>query len=199
MPEANGWLLLVYRIPSEPSKNRVAVWREVKKLGAAYLQDGVCLLVDAPPTRAAFGDLSQRIAALGGEALLFTATALSPDQEAGLIADFHRLRDQEYAEVVEQCVHFLKEVEKETRAQKFTFGEMEELEEDLEKLVRWMEKVKARDHFGAPGQARAAASLAECRRACDDFARLVYAREHGAGQSAPDQASPEPARRRKER
>lgn len=189
MGEVREWLLLIYRIPSEPSKNRVSVWREVKKLGAAYLQDGVCLLVDRPPTRAAFTDLGERIVALGGEARVFTATPLAPELEAELIADFHRLRDQEYAEVIEQCGHFRKEVEKETRAGKFTFGEMEELEEDLDKLVRWMEKVKGRDHFGAPGQARAAASLDACRQACDTFSRRVYAQEHGDDQELPGRAT----------
>src|ERR687898_153907 len=35
------WVLLVYRIPREPSRHRVAVWRKLRDLGALYLQDGV--------------------------------------------------------------------------------------------------------------------------------------------------------------
>jgi hypothetical protein len=38
------WLLLTYKIPPEPSKKRVAIWRRLKGMGAVYLQSGVCLL-----------------------------------------------------------------------------------------------------------------------------------------------------------
>lgn len=171
------WLLLIYRIPPEPSKNRVAVWREVKKLGAAYLQNGVCLLPADPASEAAFGRLVQRVAELGGEATLFRAVSPGPEQEAALVAEFHRLRDQEYAELLEQGAHFLTEIAKETRAGKFTFGEMEEIEEDLEKLDRWLEKIATRDRFQAPGRAQAEARLAECREAYEEFARRVFAAE----------------------
>ncbi|MDI6870126.1 MAG: chromate resistance protein ChrB [Bacillota bacterium] len=168
------WLLLVYRLPSEPSKGRVAVWREVKKLGAAYLQNGVCLLPADPSSEAAFAQLVQRIAGLGGEAMLFRAVSADPGQETAIVAEFDRLRDQEYAELYEQGAHFLAEVAKETRAGKFTFGEMEEIEEDLEKLTRWMAKVTARDRFNAPGRERALARLAECQQAYEEFARRVF-------------------------
>ena len=36
---AGGWLLLVYRVPPEPSRLRAAVWRRLKSLGAIYLQN----------------------------------------------------------------------------------------------------------------------------------------------------------------
>ncbi|MGE5554005.1 MAG: Chromate resistance protein ChrB [Betaproteobacteria bacterium] len=168
------WLLLVYRLPSEPSKGRVAVWREVKKLGAVYLQNGVCLLPADSASEAAFAQLAERITGLGGEATLFRAALPDPERETALVAQFNRFRDQEYAEVCEQGEHFLAEVAKETRAGKFTFGELEEIEEDLEKLTRWLKKVAARDRFGAPGRERALARLAECQQAYEEFARRVF-------------------------
>lgn len=171
------WLLLIYHIAPEPSKNRVAVWREVKKLGAAYLQNGVCLLPAVPESEAAFDSLVRRIVGLGGKALLFRAASLASEQETAIVSEFHRLRDLEYSEVEEQAGHLLAEVAKETRAEKFTFGEMEEIEEDLEKLERWMEKVTARDRFGAPGRDLAQAKLTECREAYEGFARRVFAAE----------------------
>lgn len=173
------WVLLIYRIPSDPSKNRVAVWREVKKLGAAYLQNGVCLLPAGPESESAFAQLAERITGQGGEAILFRAVAGGSGQEQALISEFHRLRNQEYAELCEQGEHFLAEVERETQSGKFTFGEMEEIEEDLDKLTRWMEKVTARDRFGAPGRAEAEARLTQCREAYEEFARRVYAAESG--------------------
>jgi hypothetical protein len=45
------WLILIYRLPREPSRPRVAAWRKLKALGALYLQDGVVALPDDAVTR----------------------------------------------------------------------------------------------------------------------------------------------------
>lgn len=42
--ETKNWLLLTYKVPAEPAKKRVALWRRLKGMGAVYLQNGVCLL-----------------------------------------------------------------------------------------------------------------------------------------------------------
>ena len=44
-------MLLVYRLPREPSRHRVAVWRKLRDLGALYLQDGVAALPEDAVTR----------------------------------------------------------------------------------------------------------------------------------------------------
>ncbi|WP_279580643.1 hypothetical protein [Fodinicola feengrottensis] len=36
--ESRGWLLLVYKVPSEPTRLRATVWRRLKGMGAIYLQ-----------------------------------------------------------------------------------------------------------------------------------------------------------------
>ena len=38
------WLLLIYRVPSEPSRLRATVWRRIKSLGAIYLQSSAAAL-----------------------------------------------------------------------------------------------------------------------------------------------------------
>jgi DNA-binding transcriptional regulator PaaX len=38
------WLLLVYRIPAEPTRLRAMVWRRLKALGAVYLQNSAAAL-----------------------------------------------------------------------------------------------------------------------------------------------------------
>jgi hypothetical protein len=48
------WVLLSYRVPREPSTPRIAVWRKLKRLGAAHLSDGLVTLpadADWPPPR----------------------------------------------------------------------------------------------------------------------------------------------------
>ena len=36
------WLFLAYKVPSEPSSNRIGIWRELKRLGAYYPSPGFC-------------------------------------------------------------------------------------------------------------------------------------------------------------
>jgi len=48
MPPAStsdGWIVLTYRVPREPSANRVYVWRKLKQLGAIALQDAAWVFV----------------------------------------------------------------------------------------------------------------------------------------------------------
>ena len=48
--EAGGWLLLIYRVPPEPTRLRSTVWRRIKSLGAIYLQNSVAARPSAPKT-----------------------------------------------------------------------------------------------------------------------------------------------------
>jgi hypothetical protein len=54
-PDPAGWLVLVYRIPSDPTRLRATVWRRLKSLGAVYLQNSAAALPasDAPNVRCA--------------------------------------------------------------------------------------------------------------------------------------------------
>ncbi len=44
-PKGTGWLVLVYRVPSEPTRLRATVWRRLKGLGAVYLQNSIAAFV----------------------------------------------------------------------------------------------------------------------------------------------------------
>lgn len=94
---------------------------------------------------------------------------------ADLVAAYNTARDEEYTEIVSRCRDFLAEIEKETAASHFTYGELEENDEDLTKLRGWFDKVSARDRLGAPGRKAAAKALGECSSALVGFADAVYA------------------------
>src|SRR5438874_9735679 len=72
------WLLLIYTVPAEPTRKRASVWREVKKLGALYLRDGVCILPERSETIVAAGELAARIGELDGQAMIVRAARLDP-------------------------------------------------------------------------------------------------------------------------
>ena len=76
------WLLLVYRVPSQSSRARVAVWRELKRLGGLYVQQAVCVLPDLPGLRTAMKEVRQRIEDLQGTSLFFVLDSVAGLPEA---------------------------------------------------------------------------------------------------------------------
>ena len=64
------WLAFCYRLPSEPSAPRVALWRALQRLDGGLLQDGVFVARDEPETRLALQNLAHDVRNDGGEATL---------------------------------------------------------------------------------------------------------------------------------
>jgi hypothetical protein len=112
-----------------------------------------------------------------------TAQLLCADTLVGgrdLIDAYNAARDDEYAEIVDRCQDFVADVDKETAAAHFSYGELEENDEDLTKLRGWFDKVAARDRLGAAGRDTAAKALEECGHTLDRFAQAVYAADTDA-------------------
>lgn len=176
--DAVRWLLLIYRVPSEPTRLRAAVWRRLKGLGAVYLQNSVAALPAAPASERALRKLRHDITDMGGAAQLLECSALVG--EAEVVDLFQRARNDEYEEIVDRCEDFLRQVEKEHVAEHFTYAELEENEVDLAKLRNWFAKVVERDAFGASGRAGTEEQLGRCAAALETYAAEVYAREADA-------------------
>src|SRR5437667_12343745 len=82
------WVLLVYKIPREPTASRAAVWRKLKRLGAVLLHDAVWALRAPPWTREQFQWLAVEIGELGGEAYLGECHLLLNGQADALVQQF---------------------------------------------------------------------------------------------------------------
>jgi hypothetical protein len=174
---AQRWLLLIYRIKAESSGRRTYVWRQLRQLGAVYLQQAVAVLPDRPEHRAALDRLGQRIRSAGGEASLLETVSPSPAWEAELVARFNAARDAEYEEILDSVESFEDEIRRETRKKRFRFAELEEGEADWEKLQRWFARLTERDFFGAVGRASAEDALVRGRSLLDEFTQEVYRAE----------------------
>lgn len=175
--EPEAWLLLVYRLPSDSSRARVAVWRDLKRLGALYLQQAVCVLPDAPGIRERIGKMRARLEELGGDSTFLTLHEVDQETRESFVAGFRSQSAKDYAEIVEECeTKFFKEIEFERYRENFTFEEAEEIRQDLEKLKAWMAKVEARDWMRAEGRDEAAAMIDRCEQMLEDFEADVYQR-----------------------
>ena len=171
------WLLFTSQLPASPSSLRVTVWRRMKAAGAMSLQNGVWLLPRTKGQERAVQELLDYLEHQGAQGQTFAATALTGKVEQGLIAHFKGQRDEEYSELIERCEGLLAELARETKKKKFTFAELEENEDDLQKLESWLKRIKARDLVGGERAAEAARSLDACRKALETFADHVYAQE----------------------
>ena len=171
----SGWLLLIYRVPPEPTRLRSTVWRRIKSLGAIYLQNSVAALPASPASERSLRKLRREILDMSGTAILLSATALAGDAEVR--ASFQAARNDEYAEIVDKCEDFLRQVQKEYDENHFTYAELEENEEDLVKLKNWFAKITDRDVFGADGRTATERALETCEGSLEAYAARVYAEE----------------------
>lgn len=173
-PEATDqqWLLIVYRVPREPTRLRATVWRRLKAYGAVYLQGSVAGVPATTRHERALRALRREILDMGGTAFVLRCAAVAGGSD--LLDSYNAARDEEYNEIVDRCKDFLGEIRNETSTAHFTYAELEENDEDLQKLRGWFDKVAARDLLGAVRRVGAVTALDECGAALDGFAARVY-------------------------
>lgn len=173
-----AWTVLAVRLPAEPSRHRVAVWRELRRAGALSLGQGVWAL----PATPAFDTALQRALELAkrgeGEILLLDARGRDADQAARLEALFTAGREAEWLEFINECEKYEAELDKEIADEKFTLAELDEEEQSLERLRRWYRELKLRDLFGAPAANAAEEHLRDSRARLEDFSERVYGAVH---------------------
>ena len=125
-PQETPWVLLVYKIPREPTSSRATIWRKLKRLGALLLHDAVWVLPATPWTREQFQWLAVEIGELEGEAYLWESHLLLNGQADALEQQFQARVDAVYQEI-------LNEVEREGA--------------ELVVLSRKYQQVRAQDYF----------------------------------------------------
>jgi hypothetical protein len=168
-----AWRLITYRLPAEPSRHRVAVWRELRRLGAVQLQQGTWAVPGGEGFDAGFDRVLQAIAAAGGQPVVLAVA----DEQAGtarLEALFTEQREAEWAEFLADCGKYEAELAGEVAKGKLTLAELDEEEQSLERLRRWYRMIRARDLFGAPSATAAERRLKACAEALERFAEQVY-------------------------
>jgi hypothetical protein len=168
--------LLIYQVPSQPTAARVGVWRELKRLGALYLQQSVCVVPSLAPMRTHLERITARITALGGDYHLLPLRALPAREEAKIVDGFIAQSNAQYEEIIENCeVNFVKEIEFETFRQNFTYAEAEEIRHDLDKINRWYDRVVERDWYGASRRDDAQQWIERCEHLLEEFEEKVFA------------------------
>ena len=176
--ESGRWLVLVVRVPAEPSRHRVAVWRELRRAGAVPLGQGCWAVPDVPAAGDRIARATELAARGDGEVVVLQAAGRGQADAARLEQLFTEARQAEWAEFLADCGKFSAEIDSEIGKVKFTLAELEEEEQSLDRLRRWHRELAARDVFGAPGAAEAAVQLKHCAERLADYTDRVFRAVH---------------------
>jgi len=91
---------------------------------------------------------------------------------------FGNEREAEWGEFVSECAKFGAEIASEVTKKKFTLAELDEEEQNLDRLRQWYREIRTRDILGAPSADVAERRLKECAAVLEDFANQVYEARH---------------------
>src|SRR5262245_9856755 len=133
MVDVSEWVLLVYRLPREPSTPRITVWRKLRKLGAVQLVDGLVALPANSRTREQFDWLADEVVDAGGEAWTWTAVPGTKAQQRALAAQMTEATAADYRAVIEEAQELAANGATSRRA--------------LLRLRRELRRISERDHF----------------------------------------------------
>ncbi|MBC7813347.1 MAG: ChrB protein [Burkholderiales bacterium] len=144
----NTWLLLIYKVPNEPSARRVYVWRKLKGMGAILLQDSAWVLPATPRAREKLQWLATEIKDMeGGMATLWEAQEVFTGQDTPLVEQFTQQTDAVYSEILSQ---------------------LSRDEPDLAALSKQYQQTKQQDYFHSELGERVREALLQ-RRGADDL------------------------------
>jgi hypothetical protein len=177
----NAWLMLNYTLPKEPSRVRVSVWRKLKKKGSISIGQSMWILPISDNHLTFFREVSTEITQNKGTAFLLTSTFLTDTNKVDVIGLFNKARDEEYLEFLDKCEDFFKEIEKETAIENFSFGELEENEEEYKKLGEWLQKIVERDFFSSSLRIQAEQQVTNCQLLLEEFSNKVYSTSEDEG------------------
>ena len=154
---ASRWVLLSSRLPRDPSRLRLGIWRRLRRLGAVLLHDAVWVLPADAKTREAFEWLAEEIVEQGGSAFVWEADSLEPPQDRELVRRFRAEADARYAVIAQAADDILRAA---TRPrQRAALTDSRTARRQLVGLERAVRLERRRDYFRAASRQDAQAAI----------------------------------------
>lgn len=151
MTASRRWVLLAYRLPREPSTPRIAIWRQLRRLGALQLADGVVALPLDAGTREQLEWIAQAIDEASGDATIWLAQPSTAAQDRALV-------DRMLATVAEEY----RDLESDASAAATTA--VGGRSRTVSRLRRELRRIRGRDYFRSPQFERARAAVESAGR-----------------------------------
>lgn len=155
------WLVLVWRLPTGGSTDRVSTWRALKRLGAVGLTPGAAALPFSEELEEQLDWLAQEIDRLGGDAWVLPVVALSAAEQQRIRRTATSERAAEYAALRADAQEFLRRAADHPTLDAAA-AERLRAEKELVAFQRRFRKIRQRDYFDAPGRQQAALTIDRC-------------------------------------
>jgi hypothetical protein len=168
------WVVLLARVPAEPSRHRVAIWRELRRLGAVAIGQSVWALPDHPAATNGLGRIAELVDRGDGELTMLDAAGRDQASRERLERLYVEARAAEWTEFRAECAHYLAEIDKEIGKGKLIVAELEEEEQSMERLRRWHRELRARDVLATPAAHAADQDLKACAAKLEDYTTRVF-------------------------
>jgi hypothetical protein len=140
------WVLLAYRLPREPSTPRITLWRNLRRLGAAQVGDGLVILPLTAETQEQAEWLASDVHDSGGEASVWLGEAATRAQEDRWVERIRMASVEEYERLQQ-------------RARAAATDEEADRTRDVRVLRAELRRTRGRDYFGVVEGAAAAAAI----------------------------------------
>jgi hypothetical protein len=171
-----GWIVLLYRLPANNSRARVAIWRELRRSGALHVQQSVVAVPDDERFAGVVDRLREVLTEVGGEVTALRTEPVDGGGDARFVDAWNKARAAEYRELTGQCAKFLAEIDHEFEIEKFTHAELDEEEAEFEKLHSWLGRIQRLDLHQAPGAEAAVRAVDEAEAALARYSAAVFER-----------------------
>jgi hypothetical protein len=168
------WHVVIVRLPSSPSRHRVAAWRELRRLGAVPIGQSTWTIPDTTGFVQGIDGIASSADAAGGEVIRVRVDPDDRPSNARLADAFAGARREEWDEFLVECDRFIAEIDKELAKKKLTVAELDEEEQSLDRLRRWYREIHRRDVLASAESKTAAQRLAACETKLEDYAEQVF-------------------------
>ena len=157
------WLLLAHQLPTRLSNARVKTWRRLRELGAVPSRNSVYVLPNTEQCREDFEWLRTEIVALGGDATVFAADAISLRGAEDIVKAFQESRTQDYKALQKDINGLLTTL----RRKQGPGGQGPRFARAVRALRDRFETLERIDFFGAAARDEVAVALADLERKLD--------------------------------
>ncbi len=136
------WVLLIYKIPSHPTRLRAQVWRQLQRCGAIYLQNSVSIVPATSELAENMRWIADEIREMGGESYVLRATTTSPGEEGEIEHLFGSASRRQARKLLDTLSVVERRVGRTAGPQ-----EVEEFEDEVRRIRQAALKLRLRSHF----------------------------------------------------
>jgi DNA-binding transcriptional regulator PaaX len=96
--EPRSWVVLLTRVPTEPARHRMALWRELRRSGALLIGPSAWVVPDLPVATELIERVSRLVEPVGGTLLTLSSTGHSAVDAERLETLYLQAREEEWSE-----------------------------------------------------------------------------------------------------